>query len=90
MNRQQMALFGPTLDSMISKDDPVRLFDEVLGGMDWPAWEAEYEGKRGQPAIRPRYVAAGILYALCRGIRNKRKLEGACCYRLDFIWLLER
>ena len=48
MSRQQMALFTPTLDAMISSDDPVRLFDEVLAGLDWSAWEAEYNGTRGQ------------------------------------------
>ena len=89
MNRQQMALFAPTLDSTISEDDPVRLFDEVLGGMDWSRFEAEYHGKRGQPPVHPRYVAAGILYGLCRGIRSSRKLEEACHYRFDFVWLLE-
>jgi transposase len=89
MGRQQMALFAPTLDAMISPDDPVRLFDEVLGGLDWSAWEAEYDGTRGQPPIHPRYLAATILYGLCRGIRSTRKLQEACCYRLDFMWLVE-
>jgi transposase len=89
MSRQQMALFAPTLDAMISPDDPVRLFDEVLGGLDWSAWEAEYDGTRGQPPIHPRHVAAVILYGLCRGIRSTRKLQEACCYRLDFLWLAE-
>lgn len=89
MSRQQMALFAPTLDAMISPDDPVRLFDEVLSRLDWSAWEAEYDGTRGQPPIHPRYVAAAILYGLCRRIRSTRKLEEACCYRLDFMWLVE-
>ena len=89
MSRQQMALFAPTLDAMINPDDPVRLFDEVLGGLDWSSWEAEYDGKRGQPPIHPRYVAAAILYGLCRRIRSTRKLQEACCYRLDFLWLVE-
>ena len=89
MNREQISLFAPTLDSMISDDDPVRLFDEVLAGIDWSPWEVKYDGRRGQPAIHPRYVAACILYGLCRGIRSSRKLEEACCYRLDFIWLLQ-
>lgn len=88
MNREQISLFAPTLDSMIADDDPVRLFDEVLAGIDWSLWEAEYDGQRGQPPIHPRHVAAGILYGLCRGIRSSYKLEEACGYRLDFIWLL--
>jgi transposase len=89
MNREQMALFAPTLDAMIAGDDPVRLFDEVLAVVDWSPWEAKYHRKLGQPPIHPRHVAAGILYGLCRGIRSTRKLEEACCYRLDFLWLLE-
>lgn len=88
MNRDQISLFSPTLDSMIGDSDQVRLFDEVLADMDWSLWEAEYNGRRGQPPIHPRHLAAGILYGLCRGIRSSRKLEEACCYRLDFIWLL--
>ena len=87
--RDQMSLFAPTLDSMIAPDDPVRLFDEVLAGIDWTDWEAEYHGARGQPPIHPRYVAAGLLYGMCRGIRSSRKLEEACHYRLDYLWLLE-
>lgn len=89
MNREQIALFAPTLDSVISEDDPVRLFEEVLAAVDWSQWEAQYHGARGQPAIHPRHVAAALLYGLCRGIRSSRKLEEACCYRLDYIWLLE-
>jgi transposase len=87
--REQIALFSPTLDDTISEDDPVRIVDEVLAGCDWSEWEAEYDGKRGQPPIHPRHVAAGILYGLYRGIRSTRKLEEACVYRLDFIWLME-
>ena len=88
-DREQMALFFPTLDSVISEDDPVRLVDEVPAGLDWSSWEAEYHGKRGQPPIHPRQIAGGILYGMYRGIRSSRKLEESCCYRLDFLWLLE-
>ena len=87
-NREQIALFAPTLDSVIADDDPVRLFDEVLAGVDWSEWEAEYHGRIGQPPIHPRYVAAAILYGLYRRIRSSRQLEQAAHYRLDFIWLL--
>jgi len=47
LNRQQTVLFGPTLDSAISDDDPVRLFDEVLAGLDWSCCAAHYDGTRG-------------------------------------------
>jgi transposase len=89
LDRERTRLFSPTLDSMIDEDDPVRLVDEVLAEVDWSNWEAKYNGHRGQPPIHPRYIAEAILYAMYRSIRSSRKLEEACHYRFDFIWLVE-
>jgi transposase len=90
LDRQRVPLFARTLDATIADDDCVRLFDDVLSAVDWSAWEAEYGAReRGQPPIHPRHLAAAILYGLYRGIRSSRKLEEACYYRFDFIWLLE-
>jgi transposase len=82
-------MYFRSLDSEIGPDDPVRLFDEVLEGIDWSSWEAAYPRKRGQPPIHPRHLAAAMLYGMYRGIRSSRRLEEACTYRLDFIWLVE-
>jgi transposase len=80
----------PSLDSLIARDDPVRIFQEVMDAVDWSPWEAEYKQTGlGQPPIHPQYVAAAILYGLYRGIRSSRRLEEACCYRFDFMWLVE-
>lgn len=35
IDRDQITLFSPTLDSWIPEDYPVRLFDEILSGLDW-------------------------------------------------------
>lgn len=87
---RQRVVFARTLDATIAENDSVRLFDEVLGAVDWSPWESEFgERGRGQPPIHPRHLAAAILYGLYRGIRSSRKLEEACCYRIDFMWLLE-
>lgn len=80
----------PSLESLIAEDDAVRMFQEILEGVDWSLWEAEYKRTGlGQPPIHPRHIAAAILYGLYRGIRSSRKLEEACCYRFDFMWLVE-
>jgi transposase len=79
----------PTLDSFIAEDDPIRLFDELLGQLDWSGWEANFPRIKGQPPIHPRHVAGAILYGMYRGIRSSRKIEQACYYRFDFIWLVE-
>ena len=81
--------YFPTVDSLISRDDPVRLIDEVLDEVDWSPWEDVYRRRKGQPPIQPKRIAAAILYGMYRGIRSSRKLEEACNYRFDFIWLVE-
>lgn len=89
ISREQIILFAPSLDNMIADDENVRLVDEFMRGRDWNAWKAHYNGQRGQPPIHPQVMASAILYGLCRGIRSSRKLEYACRYNLDFIWLVE-
>lgn len=89
MARDQMVLFSPTLDASISDDHPVRLLDELLQGLDWSAWEMEYDGRKGQPPIPPWIMAGVILYGLMRGIRSSRMLEYLCGHNLDFMWLAE-
>lgn len=90
--QRDSALFArwfPTLDSLIAADDPVRLFADVLEEVDWSLWEAEYPRRKGQPPIHPEHLAAATLYGMYRGIRSSRKLEEACNYRFDFVWLVE-
>jgi transposase len=89
MARDQMVLFSPTLDASISDDHPVRLLDEMLKGLDWSEWEAEYDGRKGQPPIPPWVMAGVILYGLMRGIRSSRMLEYLCGHNVDFMWLAE-
>ena len=38
------------LHELVAENDPVRLFNELLGEVDWIRFEAMYKpGKRGQP-----------------------------------------
>jgi hypothetical protein len=54
LNRHQVTLFAPTLDDTINDAHPVRLFDEVLGAIDFSSWESMYIRVVGQPPIHPR------------------------------------
>ena len=38
IQRDRTALFAPTLGATIANDDPMRLVDEALVGMDWSEW----------------------------------------------------
>jgi transposase len=88
-SRDQIVLFAPTLEDAITGDHPVRLFDEVIGRLDFTDWELRYCLFDGQPPIHPRVMASVILYGLSLGIRASRKLEDACGNRIDFLWLTE-
>ena len=87
--RDQLVLFATRLEDALAADHSVRLLDEILGRLDWSGWEAAYDGKRGQPPIHPRIVAAVILYGLWKRIRSSRSLEEALLVRMDFRWLAE-
>jgi transposase len=88
-SRKQHVLISETLDDAIAANHPVRVFDEILGMLDWTAWEARYPRKVGQPPIHPRKLAGLILYGLTGGLRSSRRLEAACGNQLDLLWLME-
>lgn len=88
-SRGQMVLFSRLLDDVIRKDHTIRLFNDILGRMDWTSWEASYHGHLGQPPIHPRVLAGVILYGQLTKIRSSRGLEEAVQIRFDFLWLVE-
>jgi len=80
-------LIPRTLDSLIPPDHPVRLVDEILSGLDWRAYEAEYHGRRGQPPIHPSVLAKILLFAMIRRLRSSRQIEYELKHSIDFMWL---
>lgn len=89
LDRHETRLFTPTLDQCVGDHHPVRHLDEILRGMDWSTWTAQYNGRVGQPPIPPWVMAGVILYGLMRRIRSSRQLEYACMNYIDFLWLAE-
>jgi transposase len=89
LDRHETRLFTPTLDECVGDNHPVRHLDEILRGMDWSDWTAQYNGSIGQPPIPPWVMAGVILYGLMRRIRSSRQLEYACTNHIDFLWLAE-
>ena len=87
--RDQILLFRETLGDRIPADHSVRLFAEILDGLDWSGWERHYVLVAGQPPIHPKIMAGVILYGLTHGLRSSRRLEWACGNAIDFLWLAE-
>ena len=62
-DRDQLVLFPQRLDDVIPAGHAVRLLDEILGSLDWSAWEKKYKDvDRGRPPYSPRLLASIILY----------------------------
>jgi len=87
--RHQQILLPQSLDDAVAPGHPIRTLESCLLELDWQAWEARYDGHRGQPPIHPMRLAGTILYGLMRGARTSRELEDATRERLDFRWFLE-
>ncbi len=67
------SVYFPTLDSLISLDDPVRLVDEVLEEVDWSSWEEKY---------RRRMALSDLKSLVGQGLRRWRVgNEGGICTR---------
>jgi len=88
-NRKQFVLVRETLDEAIAGDHPVRIFDDILGSLDWTEWEAGYSHSRGRPPIHPRKLVSLLLYGLSKGLRSSRTLEESCKNQIDILWLME-
>ena len=82
-------MFRETLGDRIPQNHTVRLFAEILDGINWASWEQHYVLVAGQPPIHPRIMAGAIIYGLTHGVRSSRRLEWACANAVDFMWLVE-
>ena len=87
MPREQLVLVPTSLEDVIPDDHPVRLIDEILSGLDWAEYEADYHGSRGQPPIHPSVLAKVLLFAMIRRIRSSRQMEYELKHSIDFMWL---
>ena len=81
--RDQILLFLETLGDRIPENHSVRLFAEILDGLDWSSWEQQYVLVAGQPPVHPKIMAGAILYGLTPGVRSARAIRSV---RRRFRW----
>ena len=74
---------------LLPEDAPVRVTSAQLEELDYRKLYEAYSSKGRKSATDPRVLFKVMAYGYQRGIYSTRKLEEACKYRVDFMWLLE-
>ena len=73
----------------LPKDAPVRVTSAQLEELDYRKLYAAYSSRGRKSVTDPRVMFKVMAYGYQCGIYSSRKLEEACQYRVDFMWLLE-
>ena len=73
----------------ISKDEPVRLLDQVLEELDYTKLYLTYSEKGRNPSADPSSLFKVLVYAYSQNIFSSRKIEEACTYDIRYRYLLQ-
>ena len=74
---------------LLPEDAPVRVTSAQLEELDYRKLYEAYSSKGRKSVTDPRVMFKVMAYGYQCGIYSTRKLEEACKYRVDFMWLLE-
>ena len=74
---------------LLPENAPVRLTSAQLEGLDYRELYRAYSPKGRKSKVDPRVLFKVVAYGYQCGIWSSRKIEEACRYRVDFMWLLE-
>ena len=74
---------------LLPENAPVRLTSAQLEELDYRKLYCAYSARGRKSKVDPRVMFKVMVYGYQCGIYSSRKLEEACRYRVDFMWLLE-
>ena len=74
---------------LLPENAPVRLTSAQLEELDYGKLYRAYSPRGRKSKVDPRVMFKVMVYGYQCGIYSSRKLEEACRYRVDFMWLLE-
>ena len=92
VSREQSTLFPETLEDFIDKDNPVRVVDDFVEGLDLtglgfdgvdPSWT-------GRPAYHPSVLLKLYIYAYLNRIHSSRRMERETQRNVELMWLCQR
>lgn len=92
ISREQVMLLPESVEDYVGADNPVRVVDAFIEGLDLKSlgFESKAEGAPGAPQYHPQAMLKLFVYGYLNRIRSSRELEKAARRNLEVIWLLRR
>src|SRR6202162_2174750 len=89
-DRCQMLLLPEAVDDYVGADNPVRLIDAFVDGVDLAAARVARVGPEttGRPGYGPGDLLKLYIYGYLNRVRSSRRLEAETHRNLEVIWLL--
>jgi len=87
--RNGQLVFAVNSEILLPENAPVRLTSAQLEELDYRELYRAYSPRGRKSKVDPRVLFKVVAYGYQCGIWSSRKLEDACRYRVDFMWLLE-
>lgn len=91
-DRYQITLFPDSIDDYITENNPVRLIDAYINGLDVAklGFKGSDPSAVGHPSYNPKDQIKLYLYGYLNRIRSSRRLEDEAGRNLEVIWLLNK
>ncbi len=88
-DRTQASLFPERLDDYIAEDNPVRLVEAFVDGLDLKALGFKRVEPRatGHPAYHPSTLLKIYIYGYLNRLNSSRRLERECQRNVEMMWL---
>ena len=89
--RTQATLFPEQLDDYVSEDNPVRVIDVFIDGIDLSALGFKtIPADTGRPAYHPETMLKLYIYGYLNRVQSSRRLEKEAGRNVELMWLLGR
>ena len=91
-SRYQSTLFPEVLDEVVGTDDPVRVIDAFVEGLDLEAlgFSKVTAEEMGRPPYAPGDLLKLYLYGYLHRVRSSRRLEAEAERNVQVMWLINR
>lgn len=90
--RHQVTLLPEVLDDFVTEDNPVRVVDVFVDGLqlDVLGFESVNPKQTGRPGYHPTTMLKLYIYGYLNRIQSSRRLEKEAHRNVELMWLLER